>query len=107
MVEWQVILPSPMIKEQDCLIVIAYYQLQARIEITLRMDISSNLDYMILDTQCEGSKHSPTRITNIYNYVEPGEMQDPTYTTDRIANIQFHLDILTIITGDWNLHHNL
>ena len=34
-------------------------------------------------------------------------MQDPTYTTDRIANIRFHPDTLTVITGNWNLHHNL
>src|SRR5260370_42121746 len=53
---WQVILPSPTIKEQDCLRVVAYYRLQAGIEITLRTDISSDLDYMILDARCEGSK---------------------------------------------------
>src|SRR5260370_25371096 len=71
---WQVILPSPMIKEHDCPRVIAYYRLQAGIEITLRMDISTNLDFMIINV-------------NLYNQVEPGNTQDPCYTTDRLANI--------------------
>ncbi len=26
---------------------------------------------------------------------------------DRVANIQLHPEILTVISGDWNLHHNL
>ena len=46
---WQVILPSPMIKEHDCPRVVAYYHLQAGIETTLRTDIATDLDFMIMD----------------------------------------------------------
>src|SRR6266436_1560936 len=48
---WQVILPTPMIKvkENECPQVTAYYQLQAGINITLRMDVHADLDFMILD----------------------------------------------------------
>ena len=84
---WQVILPSPMIMEHDHPRVVAYYCLQAGIEITLRMDISTNLDFMIINVQHGGSKHPPTCVINLYNQVEPGNTQDPCYTTDRLANI--------------------
>src|SRR5260370_38400937 len=46
---WQVILPSPMIKEHDCPRVVANYHLQAGIETTLRTDIATDLDFMIMD----------------------------------------------------------
>src|SRR5260370_15827269 len=62
---------------------------------------------MILDVKCEGSKHPPTCIINIYNQTELGESQEPNYTTDRLASIHLHPGFPTIITGDWNLHHNL
>src|SRR5260370_36803368 len=64
---WQVILPTPTIKENEHLRVVAYYQLQANIKITLRMDIKTNLDFMILDIRCEGSKHPPMHLINLYN----------------------------------------
>ncbi len=51
---WQVILPTT-IKENDCLRVVTYYKLQAGVVITLRTDIASDLDFMILDIKCEGS----------------------------------------------------
>src|SRR5260370_26613691 len=59
---WQVILPSPTIKEHNHPRVVAYYCLQAGIKITLRMDVSSDLDFMILEIQCEGSKHPPMHV---------------------------------------------
>src|SRR5260370_13643058 len=48
---WQVILPTPTILENECPQVMAYYQLQAgiEIEITLQTDISTDLDFMLLD----------------------------------------------------------
>jgi len=51
---WQVILPTT-IKENDCPRVVTYYKLQAGVEITLRTDISLDLDFMILDVKCIGS----------------------------------------------------
>ena len=65
------------------------------------------MDFMIMDVRQEGSKHPPTCIINIYNQVEQGVSQDPMFTTDRLANVHFHPEIPMIITGDWNLHHNL
>src|SRR5260370_23793992 len=116
MVEWECyhilprmagILPTPKVRENECPRVTAYYQLGAGIDITLRSDISTNLDFMILDVKCEGSKHPPTCIINIYNQTELGESQVPDYTTDRLASVHLHLGSPMIIMGDWNLHHNL
>src|SRR5260370_20963053 len=70
------------------------------------MDICADLDLMIMDIHHEGSKHPPTCIINLYNQVEPGESPNPVHTTDRLAKIHFHPEIPTIITGNWNLHHN-
>ena len=104
---WQVILPTPTVRENECPRVTVYYRLGAGIDITLRLDISTDLDFMILDVKHEGSKHPPTRVINIYNQTELGESQEPDYTTDRLASIHLHLGLPMIITGDWNLHHNL
>src|SRR5258708_16052065 len=70
---WQVILPTPTIKDGERPRVAAYYRLQVGIEITLRTDIRTDLDFMILDVKCEGTRHPPTRLINLYNQVELGE----------------------------------
>ena len=101
------ILPAPTILEHEHLRVIAYYRLQAGIKITLHTDISTDLDFMLLDIRCEGSRHPPTCLINLYNQTELGESQDPCFTTDRLARINFHPGTATVIMGDWNLHHNL
>src|SRR6266478_2657111 len=62
---------------------------------------------MIIDVKCEGSRHPPMHIINLYNQTEPGKLQDPRYTTDRLLQVHLHPEVLTIITGDWDLHHNL
>src|SRR5260370_42339971 len=67
---WQVILPTPMIKESKCLRVVVYYQLQAGIEITLRTDICTDLDFMILDVRCDGLRNPPIRFIHLYNQME-------------------------------------
>src|SRR5260370_33811179 len=48
---WQVILPAPSFKEYECPRVAAYYRLQASIKITLRPDIHTDLDFMLLDVK--------------------------------------------------------
>jgi len=103
---WQAVLPTPTIKENECLRVVAYYRLQAGIEMTLRTDIGTDLDFMILDVKREGLRHLPTCIINIYNQVELGEAQELRYMTNGLANVNIHPGTPTIITGDWNLHHN-
>src|SRR5258707_2737573 len=70
---WQVIVPTPTIKDSEQPRVAAYYRLQAGIEITLRTDISTDLDFMILDVRCEGTRNPPTHIINLYNQIELGE----------------------------------
>ena len=102
---WQVILPTT-IKENNCPRVVTYYKLQAGIEITLRTDISSDLDFMVLDIKHEGSRHPPTCIINLYNQTKPGEIPSLNFTTDRLANINLHPGMPTVIMGDWNLHHS-
>ena len=84
----------------------AYYKLHAGIEVTLRTDICADLNFMIMEVKHEGSYHPPMCIINIYNQAKPGETQGQRYTTDRLANINLHPGTPTIITGDWNLHHN-
>ena len=104
---WQVILPTLIIKENEHLRVVAYYWLQAGIDVTLRTDIRADLDFMILDIKFVGSRHPCTCLINIYNQIELGESQEPKYTTDRLASIHLNLGTPMVITGDWNLHHNL
>src|SRR5258708_5896084 len=103
---WQVVLPTPTIKENECPRVVAYYKLQAGIEMTLRTNICKDLDLMILEVKCEGLRHPPMHIINIYNQTELGETQEQRYMTDRLASINLHPGTPMIITGDWNLHHN-
>ncbi len=104
---WQVILPTPMIKENEHPWVIAYYWLQAGIDITLRTDICADLDFMILDIKREGSRNPSTCLINLYNQLAPGKTQDPEYMTDRLTRIHLNPGTPTAIMGDWNLHHNL
>ena len=73
---------------------------------TLRTNICKDLDLMILEVKCEGSRHPPMHIINIYNQTELGETQEQRYMTDRLASINLHPGTPMIITGDWNLHHN-
>ncbi len=68
---WQVILPTPIIKGNEHPRVVAYYQLQAGIDVTLRTDIRADLDFMILDIKHAGSRHPCTCLINIYNQIEP------------------------------------
>src|SRR5260221_4503078 len=100
---WQVILPTT-IKENDHLRVVTYYKLQAGIEITLRMDISSDLDFMVLDIKFEGSRHPPTHIINLYNKTEPGEIPRLNFRPDKIAHINIQLGRPTDIISEDNLH---
>ena len=72
---WQMVLPTPAIREYECPRVAAYYHLQAGIDIILRTDISADLDFMVLDVRWEGSRNPPTHIINLYNQVELGEEQ--------------------------------
>ncbi len=44
------------------------------------------------------------RLINLYNQAELGDEHG--YTTDQLANTTIHPGTLTVITGDWNIHHN-
>ena len=102
---WQVILPTPTINDHERPRVVAYYRLQAEIEVTLRTDIGNDLDYMILDIKRNNSSLPTTRIINIYNQRELSESQNISFTAERLAEKILDTDTPTIITGDWNLHH--
>ena len=104
---WQVILPVPLINNQDWPRVAAYYQLQAEIEVMLRTDIGEDLDYMILDVRHNNSNIPLTHVINLYNQQELGKSPNPSTTMDRLAEKYLDPDVPTIITGDWNLHHPL
>ncbi len=60
---------------------------------------------MALDVKREGDVNEATRIINIYNQKQLGEHPSPSYTSDRISNLQWDPNTPTIITGDWNIHH--
>src|SRR6266705_6365271 len=48
---WQAVLPKLPITEGERPRVMAYYRLNAQVELALRNDLASDLDYMILDVQ--------------------------------------------------------
>ena len=83
----------------------AYHRQGANIEITLRNDIITDPDVMILDVRREGSNGEPTCIINIYNQKALGEHQQAEWTIDRLARVNIDHTKPTIITGDWNIRH--
>ena len=83
----------------------AYYRLGARLEVSLRSDIFSDLDVMILEAYREGDSVTPARLINIYNQKQLGEPNSITYTVDHLASIYLNPAIPTIITRDWNTRH--
>src|SRR6266705_318104 len=58
---WQTVLPKQPIAEGDRPRTITYYRKDANIELTLRNDIASDLDYMVLDVKRNGSTQQPVR----------------------------------------------
>ena len=57
---WQVTLPKRPIGEKEQPHVAAYHWQGANIELTLRNDIITDLDIMVLDARREGSDKEPT-----------------------------------------------
>ncbi|SRR5258708_39160609 len=79
---WQVILLKSQITENERPCVTAYYRQGVNLEVTLRTDILSDLDIMILETKRTGDPNNPTRIINIYNQKQLGEQSRNIYTID-------------------------
>ena len=58
---------------------------------------------MILEIKREGDSNEATRLINIYNQKQLGDLHPPVFTSDHLARIQWDPSIPTIITGDWNI----
>ena len=99
---WQVILPKSQITENERPCIAVYYRQGVHLEVTLRTDILSDLNVMILETKRTGNPGNPTRIINLYNQKQLGEHNGSTYTIDCLSRIHLNPEIPTIITGDWN-----
>ena len=57
---WQITLPKCPLGEKEPLHIVAYHRQGTNIDITLRNDITSDPDIMILDAKREGSTKEPT-----------------------------------------------
>ena len=100
---WQTMLPKHPIKTSEQPRVVAYYKIGANLEVTLRNDIISDLDIMAIKIKRNGDTAEAMRIINIYNQKQLSDPTPPSYTSDRIANLQWDPNVPTIITGDWNI----
>ena len=100
---WQMILPKRPLRDDERPRVAAFYRLGTPLEITLRNDLITDTDVMVLDVKREGSPHPPTRTINLYNQKPLGENTD--WTIDRLAGTHLDPTTPTIITGDWNIRH--
>src|SRR5258708_35972 len=102
---WQTILPRCPILPTECPRVVAYYKLDANLEITLHTDLITDLEGMTLKIKREGVMTEAMRVINIYNQKELGANPTTIYTSNCIANLQWDPSIPTIITGNWNIRH--
>ncbi len=102
---WQVILLKSQIIENERPCVTGYYRQGGHLEVTLRTNILSDLNIMILETKRTGDPSNPTRIINTYNQKQLGEQNENIFTIDHLTRIHLNLEIPTIITGDWNTCH--
>jgi hypothetical protein len=83
--------------------VMAYVRQNTDLEIVQRTDLIEDYDLQILDIKRQGTLQRTVRVINIYNVPEGGE----NFAVDRLCQLQLDPTIPTIITGDWNLKHNL
>jgi len=79
----------------------AYVQHRPGLEIALRSDIIQDRDVQILTASFPG--HPTTTIINMYNNKDRKNDR----ASKIIRQLPLALDQLTIITGDWNMHHLL
>src|SRR5260370_39278056 len=64
---WQTILPKCPIQAEERPRVATYYRIGTNVEVTLRNDILTDLDIMVLKTKREGDPTVAMRLINIYN----------------------------------------
>src|SRR6266581_548369 len=82
---WQTVLPKQPIAEGDRPRTITYFWQGTNIELTLRNDLASDLDYMVLDVRRNGSTQQPVRLINIYNQKLLNMNQTKEYMVERLA----------------------
>ena len=101
---WSVITPvvrSPTVIRRPR--VMAYVRQNTDLVVVQRTDLIEDFDIQILDIKRQGARQRTVRIINIYNVPEGGE----NFAVDRLCQLRLDPTIPTIITGDWNLKHNL
>ena len=97
---WTPILPMTTITEGTTPRVMIYFRNRADYTVTLRSDIAKDLDLQVIDIT-QGT-HTFT-IVNIYN--DPRKKREG--SAYKLRNLNLPRERPTIITGDWNIHHNL
>ena len=102
---WQAILLKRPLRNDERPRVAAYFRQDAQLDITLRSDVISDPDVMILEIRKEGSNKPHTQIINLYNQKPLEEQLIPGWTFNRLINTHLEINIPTIITGDWNTCH--
>ena len=83
--------------------VMAYVRQNTDLKVVQRTDLLEDFDIQILDIKHQGAHQQTVHIVNIYNVLEGGK----NFVVDRLCQLQLDPTIPTIITGDWNLKHNL
>src|ERR1700748_1109571 len=83
--------------------VLAYFHRRGDFTVSVRLDIAQDLDLQFLEVR--QGKFPPTIIVNLYNQ-QSGDHTDG-WSIDRLMEIELPSSCPLIITGDWNLHHEL
>jgi ribonuclease HI len=82
--------------------VLTYFHRRGDFTVSVRMDMARDLDLQFLEV-CQG-KFPPTLIVNLYNQQSADSDQ---WSVDRLMEIRLPPSVPVILTGDWNLHHEL
>ncbi|PPR03941.1 hypothetical protein CVT26_001146 [Gymnopilus dilepis] len=98
---WVPIIPITHITEDTRPRTMTYYRPRPDFSVTLRTDLIEDRDIQIIDIRQPG--HPLTTIINVYNDTPSGRM----CILNRIRELEFPFDHPTIITGDFNLHHDM
>ncbi|KAJ3831298.1 hypothetical protein F5878DRAFT_522747, partial [Lentinula raphanica] len=96
---WTPISPIPSAPDSVVPRVYAYVKTSIQAEVTLRTDIISNRDAMVLDVKPRQGRK--VTIVHVYNDPSRGRQQ----ALWQLRNINIPLDQPMVITGDANLHH--
>jgi hypothetical protein len=100
---WTVLPPVLPIPVGSAPRVLTYFHRRGDFTVSVRMDIAQDLDLQFLEVR--QGPFPPTLILNLYNQVSVDNPNQ--WSIDRLMEISLPSSIPVILTGDWNLHHEL